>query len=63
MQIRDPAKKPLVAISIPSGDLYFHFEFSLVSLPYSSVVPMEMKATMNIHLTPVVIVVLDLRYD
>ena len=42
--------KVRVAGSIPSVDIYFHFEFSLVLVPYSPLEPLQMKSSMIIHL-------------
>ena len=39
-RIRCPARKPRVADSILGGVIYFHVNFSLVFLPYSSTVPL-----------------------
>ena len=59
--MRCPAGKPRVAGSIPSGDIYFHFEFftCFPSLQLGGTLVNEIK---NDH-SPVVIIVLDHRYD
>ena len=56
-----PAGKPRVAGLIPVGDLYFHFEFLAYfpSLQLGGALANEIKQDHS----PVVIVVLDPRYD
>ena len=58
---RCPARNQRVAGSIPGGDIYFHFEFfaSFPSLQVGGALANEIK---HDH-SPVVIVVLDHRYD
>ena len=57
---RCPAEKPMIAGSIPGGGIYFHFDFafSFLTARWS---PLQNEIKHDI--SPVVIVVLDHRYD